>query len=311
MAILLGMNSQNLQNNPGDASEALITAVRKILRPVVRLMLHFQVSYPYLISLLKSVYVEVADQEFALDDRRQSDSRITMLTGVHRKDVKRLRAEELEAVLAPRTVSIGAQCIAHWLGMERFRSPDHTPLPLPLKTPSTSHGQVCFDDLVESVCRQDIRPRVILDEWIRLGIAHLDELDRVVLNTGAFTLDKGVDEKLFFFGKNIQDHLSAGIHNIIGKKPAFFDRSVYYNRLSQASLDELQDLAAQLGMASLIEMNQRALSLQQSDAGDNQALYRMKFGLFHYNDRQEKTSAHPTIDTGTGRTDADQGSIHG
>jgi hypothetical protein len=305
------MNTQNHQNNPGEAPEALITAIRKILRPAVRLLLHFQVSYPYLISLLKSVYVEVADEEFALDDRRQSDSRITLLTGVHRKDVKRLRAEESEAVLAPRTVSIGAQCISYWLGMERFRSTDHTPLPLPLKTPSTSPGQVCFDDLVESVCRQDIRPRVILDEWIRLGIAHLDELDRVVLNTGAFTPDKGVDEKLFFFGKNIQDHLNAGIHNIMGKKPAFFDRSVYYNKLSQASLDELQDLAAQLGMASLIEMNQRALRLQQSDLGDNQALYRMNFGVFHYNDYQEKTSAHPTTDTGTGRADADQGSIHG
>jgi len=304
------MNSQNHQNNPDEAPEALIAAIRKILRPAVRLMLHFQVSYPYLISLLKSVYVEVADEEFALDDRRQSDSRITLLTGVHRKDVKRLRAEESEAILAPRTVSIGAQCIAYWLGMERFRSADRTPLPLPLKTPSTTPGQVCFDDLVESVCRQDIRPRVILDEWIRLGIAHMDELDRVVLNTGAFTPDKGVDEKLFFFGKNIQDHLNAGTHNIMGKNPAFFDRSVYYDKLSQASLDELEQLAAKLGMASLIEMNQRALQLQQRDAGKNQALYRMNFGVFHYNDRQEKTSAHPTTDTGTGRTDADQGSIH-
>lgn len=305
------MTSQNHQNKPGEAPEALITAIRKIVRPVVRLMLHFQISYPYLISLLKSVYVEVADEEFSPDDRRQSDSRITLLTGVHRKDVKRLRAEEPEAALAPRTVSIGAQCIAYWFGMERFRSADQTPLPLPLKTPSTTPGQVCFDDLVESVCRQDIRPRVILDEWIRLGIAHMDELDRVVLNTGAFTPDKGVDEKLFFFGKNIQDHLSAGTHNIMGKKPAFFDRSVYYDKLSQASLDELQHLASQLGMTSLIEMNQRALQLQQSDAGNNQALYRMNFGVFHYNDRQEKTSADPTSDTGTGRTDADQGSIHG
>ena len=305
------MNSQNHQNIPGEAPEALITAIRKILRPIVRLILHFQVSYPYLISLLKSVYVEVANEEFALDCRRQSNSRITLLTGVHRKNVKRLRAEESEAVLAPRPISIGAQCIAYWLGKDRFRSTDHRPLPLPLKTPSTSPRQVCFDDLVESVCRQDIRPRVILDEWIRLGIAHLDELDRIVLNTGAFTPEKDVDEKLFFFGKNIQDHLNAGIHNIMGKKPAFFDRSVYCNKLSEASLDELQYLAAQLGMASLIEMNQRALRLQKSDAGNNQALYRMNFGVFHYNDRQEKMSAHPTTDTGTGKTDADQVSIHG
>lgn len=304
------MNFNDHNDVPGQAPEALIVALRKILRPVVRLMLHFQVSYPFLINLLKSMYVEVADRENALDEKRQSDSRITLLTGVHRKDVKRLRSQEMATTSVPRSISVGAQCIAYWLGLEQYRGSDGLPLPLPLRTPSTLPGQVCFDDLVERVCRQDIRPRVLLDEWIRLGIAHQDDLDRVVLNTGAFTPDKGVDEKLFFFGKNIQDHINAGTHNIMGKQPAFFDRSVYYDKLSAESLLELHDLAAQLGMTALVEMNRRALLLQQADNHKELAIYRMNFGVFHYNNRHEKTSAQSSSDQKSIRTGADQGSDH-
>src|SRR5690606_3448035 len=147
VAILPRMDNQDF-NNPADVPEPLVNALRKILRPLVRLMLHFQVSYPYLITLLKSIYVEVADQEFGVDDKRQSDSRITLLTGVHRKDVKRLRAEQSIASYAPRTISIGAQLIAYWLGMEDFRDKDGKPKALPLRNAGTGTSEHTFDDLV-------------------------------------------------------------------------------------------------------------------------------------------------------------------
>lgn len=304
------MEDQSSHISPGQAPEALVTALRKILRPVVRLMLHFQVSYPFLITLLKSIYVEVADNEFSVDHKRQSDSRITLLTGVHRKDVKRLRADQSIASYAPRTISIGAQLIAYWLGLDQFRGTDGNPLPLPVRTAGISPDQPTFDDLVELVCRQDIRPRVILDEWMRLGIAHQDELDRVILNTGAFTPDKGLDEKLFFFGKNVQDHINAGAHNLLDKKPAFFDRSVYYDQLSAESVESLHALANEIGMNALIQMNREALRLQQQDASGPQAIYRMNFGIFNYNNRHELSGVQINSNYPGEQTASDQDSDH-
>ncbi|MEX0738415.1 MAG: DUF6502 family protein [Pseudohongiella sp.] len=299
------MSDKNISQSPGQPPAALVTALRKLLRPLVRLLLSFQVSYPYLTALLKSVYVEVADSEFSVDGKRQSDSRINLLTGVHRKDVKRLRAEHTNEPVLPATVSVGAQLIANWLGSARFRNEAGDPLPLPLRSaqiPPAGRAQQApsFDDLVEMVCRQDIRPRVILDEWIHLGVAHQDEQGRVVLNTGAFTPDKGFDEKVFFFGKNLQDHISAGTHNLLGNKPAFFDRSVYYDRLSEESLQILNELAAELGMQALRTLNNEALALQRADeqkvassvtkstkTSKNPNRFRMNFGIFHYNSRYE------------------------
>lgn len=281
---------------PGQPPESLIAALRKLLRPVVRLLLSFQITYPTLVNLLKSIYVEVADQEFSVDGSRQSDSRITLLTGVHRKDVKRLRAQSTASADLPLSISVGAQLIGYWLGSPQFLDAQGKPMPLPLRASAGSETRPTFDDLVELVCRQDIRPRVILDEWIHLGVAHLDENDQLILNTGAFTPDKGLDEKVFFFGKNIHDHIAAGTHNLLGKKPAYFDRSVYYDNLSEPSLEELHQLATELGMQALISMNSKALALQQQDASAHNAQrqsanYRMNFGIFHYNNKHEKNSA--------------------
>ena len=76
-------------------------------------MLARGITYTYLADLLKGVFVEVADREFCIEGKAQTDSRISLLTGVHRKDVRRLR--ELEANSAeeiPPVVSLGAQLVA-------------------------------------------------------------------------------------------------------------------------------------------------------------------------------------------------------
>jgi len=264
----------------GNPPTALVTAIERILRPLVKLLLSYQLTYPQLIRILKSTYVEVAEQEFKVNRRRQSDSRIHLLTGVHRKDVKRLRDETRQDQPAPPLVSAGAQIIGHWLGTSRYLDELGKPRPLPLR-PSATDG-VSFETLVETVCKQDIRPRVILDEWIRLGIAH-EENEHVVINTGAFTPDTGFDEKAFFFGKNTQDHINAASHNLRGLKPSYFDRSVYYDNLTESSVEELRELADSLGMQALTQMNKEALRRQNKDKNTAEANFRMNFGIFNFN----------------------------
>lgn len=268
----------------------LLSAVAKLLRPLVRLLLAHQITYPLLSNMLKEIYVEVAERDFRVPGKRQSDSRINLLTGVHRKDVKRLRALPDQQTRVPANISLGARIIGYWLGSPRYLDRNGNPLPLPLKP--SGPGQLSFDQLVEKVCRQDIRPRVILDEWLRLGIASVDVDNNVVLNSGAFTPDKGFEEKVFFFGKNVHDHICASTHNLLGGKPSYFDRSVYYDGLSRESVDQLANLANSLGMKALTEMNREALLRQDQDRGKADARFRMNFGIFNFNsdtsDRPEK-----------------------
>lgn len=282
--------SESDPDKPPQTPKSLSRALEKLLRPVIRVLLHYQITYPQLIALLKRIYVDIAEKEMKIGDKRQSDSRIHLLTGVHRKDVKRLRADAKESSPVPAAVSAGAELIAHWMGNPAYLDETGKPLPLPLR--SEKQNAPSFEHLVVLVLKQDIRPRVILDEWLRLGVAHMDE-ERLVLNTGAFTPEKGFDEKAFFFGKNLHDHASASASNLMGLKPSYFDRSVYYDQLSEESVHELSQLAQQLGMEALTTMNRAALEKQNRDSKNPRKDFRMNFGIFHFD-----TAARKSINEG-------------
>jgi len=273
-----------MQENSGieQGNTVVVAAVRKIMRPLVKFLIANQITYPHLINLLKSTYVDVAEKNFIVEGKKQTDSRINLLTGVHRKDVKRLRSEQENPTERPANISIGAQLIARWVGDKSLLNEDGSPKTLPLQD-DDEFSMNSFEGLVANIAKGDIRPRVVLDELMRLDMVELDPDHNVILKTKAFTPNRGQEEKLYFFGKNIEDHLRAGVHNLSGEQPPFFDRSVYYDELSESSIQELNVLADNLGMDALIKMNEKALALQTSDKGGLNARYRMNFGIFNYN----------------------------
>lgn len=264
---------------------ALVTALRHLLRPLIKLLLVNGITYPFLSNLLKSLYVEVARDEFLLHGKAQTDSRISLLSGVHRKDVKRLGEESRQEQSTPPTISLGAKLVATWTTNARYLDEAGHHLPLPRQ--ASEGGAKSFEGLVSSVSK-DIRSRVILDEWLRIGIAHIDEEDRVCLNTDAFIPENGYEEKAYYFGQNLHDHIAAGAHNLLGQKPSFFDRSVYYNELTPESVAELAELSKKLGMQTLIAINNRAKVLQDLDAKKAGADQRINFGIYYFNAEEKE-----------------------
>lgn len=255
-------------------------AARRLLRPLVRLMLHFSVQYPYLANLLKLTYVEVATH-IPVPGKGQTDSRVSMLTGIHRLDVKRLRSEIVTGNDAPPpSVSLGAQAVARWTTMQSYLDGKGRPLPLPRL--ASSGGAVSFESLVQSISK-DIRPRVVLDEWLRLGIAHVDNQDRVVLVTDAFVPSHGLDEKLFYLGKNVHDHLGACEHNLTRSDlPPLLERSVYFDGLSEESASTLAAYARQLSSQAIQAFGRKAMELQEQDSNKTSNMYRVTYGLYFY-----------------------------
>ena len=71
--------------------DTLTRALRRLLRPLVRFLIAQQLTFPMLNAILRSLYVDVADADFRLPDKSQSASRVALLTGIHRREVKRLR----------------------------------------------------------------------------------------------------------------------------------------------------------------------------------------------------------------------------
>jgi hypothetical protein len=270
-----------LLKKPSQPAPSLIKALRWQLRPLVRLLIKSGITFPFLADLLKETFIEIAERDFKLEGKEQTDSRINFLTGIHRKDVKRLRNSNNNNI-APDTASLGAQLVATWIGNDSYLDEKLKPLPLPRLV--NKGGSQSFEALVISV-NKDIRSRAVLDEWISLGIVSLDKQDRVCLNTGAFVPEKGFDEKAWFFGENLHDHIAAAAHNMIGEKPPFLERAVFYDQLSEASVNKLKMTADQSGMRLLRKLNRQAIELQSEDilsAESNGS--RMRFGIYFYNE---------------------------
>ena len=279
-------NSDN--EGSGTTTSVLAPAVEKLLRPLIGLLMEHGLTYTWLSGLLKSIYVDVAEKEFKLAGKAQTDSRITLLTGVHRKDVRRLRGTPLVDVPPPETVYLGAQLVARWTGEKRFLDKAGRPKPLPRL--STGKKSVDFEELVTSVSK-DIRPRAVLDEWLRLGVVDIDEKDRVYLVEEAFIPIKGFEEKVFYLGRNIHDHLAAARHNVQGRTPSFLERSVYYDDLTAQSVDALAELSEQEAMRVLKAINSAAMKLQRKDSSSLSATRRMNFGVYFFNEVEEPESS--------------------
>lgn len=268
-------------------AQSLIKALRWQLRPLVKLLIKSGLTYPLFAELLKELFIDVADQNFKLQGKEQTDSRINFLTGIHRKDVKRLRAQESDDSF-PEAATLGALLVAKWIGDDQFL--DHQQQPLPLPRLIKQGGDQSFEALVISV-NKDIRSRAVLDEWLHLGVVTIDKEDRVCLNKDAFIPEQGYDEKAWFFGENLHDHLAAATHNMLSEQPPFLERAVFYDKLSDNSINELKSLTEQSGMRLLRKINRRALELQTEDktsTPDNNQ--RMRFGIFFYSESDASES---------------------
>ncbi|MCI1038206.1 hypothetical protein HWD98_12150 [Pseudomonas putida] len=259
---------------------SMLSALRRVMRPLVRLMLRKGVTYTIFADLLKEVFVDVAHREFRLDGTPPTDSRVSLLTGVHRKDVRRLRSEggmALEAL--PANITLGAQLVNAWTTRPPFCSAPGQALALPRL--ASVGGECSFDALVATVST-DIRGRVVLDEWLRLGIVRLDEQDRVHLQAQAFVPQTGFDEKAAYFGHNLHDHASAAVHNLSGQGLPFFERSVHYDALSPASVEHVREVVAKDGMQTLLAFSRLAAELENVDGPSAEQRQRITVGLYFY-----------------------------
>jgi hypothetical protein len=236
------------------------------------------VGFTYFSNLAKAVFVDVAARDFPETGGAVTDSRVSLLSGVHRREVKRLRNEEQDFGVSA-TVSMGAELVARWCANPLYLDAEGRPKPLPRQ--ARVGGDASFEALVASISK-DIRSRAVLDEWLSLGVASLDAEDRVCLSDAAFIPVQGFDEKAFYLGKGIHDHLAAASHNMLDLQPPFLDRMAYYDGLSPDSVETLRLLGRELAVNALQEFNRKALELQSMDAELQNARSRVTFGAYFY-----------------------------
>jgi len=247
-----------------------------LCRPLIRLLIEKGITFPQFRDFMKELYVEVACSEFSLDEKKPSDSRIFVLTGVHRKDIKRLRQNSDTSEITS-SASLSGEIIARWHSMPEYLNEKGKPREL---MRGASNKQAGFEQLVSSV-NKDVRPKVILEEWLRLNIVRLKD-DYIILNKSAFVTNKEFKEMTYYLGHNIHDHMASCVNNILQDDKPMLERSVYYASLSEASIKKLRSIADKKGNELLQLLNKQAIKLYDVDKDKEDATHRMRLGVYWY-----------------------------
>lgn len=245
--------------------------ISKLIRPLVKLMIRSGFSFTAFIDLARKVYVDVALNDFRIEGKEQTDSRITLLTGVHRKEVRRLRQETLDDASISPELSRTSQIVARWLGGAGYLGVTGRPAPLPRSGPAPS-----FETLVSSITK-DVRPRAVLDDWLDRGLVTLDARDCVTLIETAVLPKPGEDNQLFYFGRNLHDHIAAAAANVGGGDRLFLERAVHYDGLTADAAHRLETVSRHLAMQALETANREA-----QDVCAEPGEWRWNFGLYVY-----------------------------
>lgn len=265
---------------PSPEHTALALAeVPVLMAPVVRWLLRHGVHYGALADVLKSVFLEVARDELRRSGGKATHSAISVLSGVHRKDVRAL-LEAHDARPPKGGVSLASQVFTRWITDPRFRQPDGAPAALP-----RTGAEPSFDALARAVST-DVHPRSMLDELLRLGLV-LQEGDTVRLNAEAFVPAGHLQDLTALFTASAADHIAAAVHNLTEAGPKHLEQSVFADGLSQATVDALGQ-AAREAWAQIFDpfVGAARERLDADNAADlpPQARRRMRFGVYFYSE---------------------------
>jgi hypothetical protein len=267
-------------------SAKLHAPLARLLRPLVRLLIRSGITFPMLAELLRELYVNVAEYDFALQGKEQTDSRVSLLTGIHRKEVRRLRCAGAPVNTVPATLSQTSRILARWLADPEFTGSDGRPLPLPrLAEPP----QPSFERLVASVTR-DVRPRAVLDEWLDRKLIVLDLDDRAILTEAAY-VPRGDDQQLYYLGRNLHDHIAAAVANVEAPSPQFLERAVHYDGLTKELAEQLQQRSREVAMDVLQTMNREAHAASDKAPPGK---WRWNFGVYVYSEEVAPPAAAET-----------------
>ncbi len=221
-------------------------ALQRVLRPVVRQAIRYGVSYSAMTRMLKQLYVAVAEDDFELRFKRQTDSRLALLTGISRKEVSALRNRRRTEVAVPDVEdSVATHAVGRWMAGPPFASPDGAPRRLKYEA-ADADAAATFSDLVRSLA-VDIPVRAVLDELIGLGLVELGADGHVELVREAHIPADGMEGKLALLGSDPAELFMTIAHNLDDDVEPWLQRKVVYDNVGSAALSDLRTEARRSG----------------------------------------------------------------
>ncbi len=126
-----------------EIQQQILGAILVALRPMVRILLRFGIGYREFSELLKTAFVEVGTNEYGLRGRPTNISRVAVMTGLTRKEVRRIREkiEDGNHSVIVKTTPL-SEILHRWHADNEFLDSSGRPAPLPFSGQSGSFSSL-------------------------------------------------------------------------------------------------------------------------------------------------------------------------
>ena len=257
-------------------NKVLFASILRLMRPMVRILLRNGIAYGTFSELVRKVYVDVAFADFAPEGRKQTVSRISALTGLTRKEVKRLlELDTPDDTASQERFNRGIRVISGWVNDRRFLDADGKPLDLPVDGKPKSFA------LLVKEYSGDIPTRAMLSMLEEAGSVRLVG-DKVKLVRHAFVPGSDPLDKIQVLGTDVAELIATIDHNLTaGADDLLFQRKVAYDNIDPAALPKLKKMTFTKAQALLEQLDRHYASSELGENSGKRGKY-ISLGIYYY-----------------------------
>ena len=268
-----------------DARRHFLQALRRVLRPIIRLLIRNGIRYDEFADVARGAYVESAIRYGIETTSRPTRERVTLITGIPRQQVDHYIDDEDSLPKAETTLTnVLVETLHKWHTDPRYLGPDRVPLELQLD----ARSGLTFKGLVAQV-NAEVNPDVVLEELLRAKsvVQSGERLLRAV--TRCFIWPQGGAASMEHFGSALTQLVETHEYNFNcthteGKR---LERSVFADQgLPEKLLPDFQAHAQERADRLLFDLDDWLARSPDADAGDLGPRVTAGINVFLYADPQ-------------------------
>lgn len=262
----------------------ILGALLLFLKPIARALLNAGIGHREFAEISKAAFVDVATEDYGLRGRPTNISRVAVMTGLTRKEVRRIRDKSAagEQTLVVRSTPM-AEILHRWYTDDEFQDESGKPALLAFDGPSAS-----FTDLVRKY-GGDIPPGAMRTELKRIdAIAESDDGKLQILKRNVSGLDvhdrliAGMTQVLYPAAVTLARNTNPQNDEtwILRSAHTKYVRKDDINRLKRICTDRLEEFTE-----SVDDLFAAYETLYEKDA-NNQSTRAVGVGVFYFEDDQ-------------------------
>jgi hypothetical protein len=262
----------------------ILKALFVALKPLAKVLLQTGIGYREFADVAKAAFIFEATEGYGLRGRATNISRVAVMTGIARKEVKKVRDNSLDDLLSNSlSESPASVVLSRWHNDERFCDLKNGPYIL-----NFDQGQNSFSDLVSSYAG-DIPPGAMRTELKRIGAVRQTE-DRKLQVLKRYFVPSDIDDKLLI---GLADVVGADLNTLAfncmpgRSNGARFHRVVSVDSVPEDGLQVVQEEAKRRLSELADEFDDFLVGHAASDEAESLPSRQVGIGLFYY-ERHEK-----------------------